>query len=591
MDQHAPAQQITAFLARFGDALARQDIAAATALFTADCYWRDLVAFTWNITTAEGQPAIAAMLRDTLAHTAPTAWQIDGPAEQDDQILQAWFSFETAAGRGVGHLRLRRGRCHTLFTALRELKGFEERQGPTREQGVTHGAFKNRVTWADARAAEQAAIGATTQPYVLIVGGGQGGIGLAARLKRLDVPTLVIDARPRPGDAWRARYKSLCLHDPVWYDHMPYLPFPQHWPIYTPKDKLGDWLEMYTRVMELDYWGNTPCRHAGYDPATATWAVTAERDGQPITLRPTHLVVATGMSGVPNQPRYPGMEKFRGAQHHSSQHPGAEAYAGRRCIVVGSNNSAHDICHDLWEHDAEVTMIQRSATTVVRAETLRRLGMAGLYSEQAVARGIDVDRADLTVAALPYALTPLAHKAVTDQIRAEDAEFYARLAAAGFMLDFGEDGSGLSSKYLRRGSGYYIDVGASELIINGGIKLKAGVEPAEITETGMILSDGTVLAADLIVYATGYGSMNGWAEQLISPAVADLVGPCWGLGSDTAKDPGPWQGELRNMWKPTRQPNLWFHGGNLAQSRHYSRYLALQLKARLEGLATPVYDA
>ena len=104
-----------------------------------------------------------------------------------------------------------------------------------------------------------------------------------------------------------------------------------------------------------------------------------------------------------------------------------------------------------------------------------------------------------------------------------------------------------------------------------------------------MLGDGRELKADLVVYATGYGSMNQWAAALISPEVADKVGKVWGLGSQTAKDPGPWEGELRNMWKPTAQEGLWFHGGNLAQSRHYSRYVALQLKARLEGIATPVY--
>jgi putative flavoprotein involved in K+ transport len=83
--------------------------------------------------------------------------------------------------------------------------------------------------------------------------------------------------------------------------------------------------------------------------------------------------------------------------------------------------------------------------------------------------------------------------------------------------------------------------------------------------------------------------MNGWAAKLISQAVADKVGKCWGLGSATTKDPGPWEGELRNMWKPTQQPGLWFQGGNLHQSRHYSQYLALQLKARMEGIPTPVY--
>jgi putative flavoprotein involved in K+ transport len=144
-------------------------------------------------------------------------------------------------------------------------------------------------------------------------------------------------------------------------------------------------------------------------------------------------------------------------------------------------------------------------------------------------------------------------------------------------------------KYLRRGSGYYIDVGAAELVANGDVKLKSGVDVVEIKPHSVVLSDGTELPADLIVYATGYGSMNGWAAQLISQEVADTVGKCWGFGSDTTKDPGPWEGELRNMWKPTRQPALWFHGGNLHQSRHYSQYLALQIKARLEGIPTPVY--
>jgi hypothetical protein len=151
------------------------------------------------------------------------------------------------------------------------------------------------------------------------------------------------------------------------------------------------------------------------------------------------------------------------------------------------------------------------------------------------------------------------------------------------MLDFGADGSGLFLKYLRRGSGYYIDVGASDLVIDGSIKLKSGVEIDRITQTGVRFADGSELPADLIVYATGYGSMNGWAADLISQEVADKVGKVWGLGSDTPKDPGPWEGEERNMWKPTQQENLWFHGGNLHQSRHYSLYLALQLKARMEG--------
>jgi putative flavoprotein involved in K+ transport len=143
-------------------------------------------------------------------------------------------------------------------------------------------------------------------------------------------------------------------------------------------------------------------------------------------------------------------------------------------------------------------------------------------------------------------------------------------------------------KYLRRGSGYYNDVGAADHVANGHDKLAPG-QVDHLTEDSVVLVDGTELPADLVVYATGYGSMNGWAADLISQEVADKVGKVWGLGSETTKDPGPWEGEQRNMWKPTQQEGLWFHGGNLHQSRHYSLYLALQLKARFEGLPTPVH--
>jgi putative flavoprotein involved in K+ transport len=568
------------WLARLAAALERRDIAQAMALFADDCYWRDLIAFTWNVVTFESREAIGDMLQARLGDVRPHAFEVDA--------RDGWFRFETSVGRGVGHVRLKDGRCWTLFTALMELKGFEEKAGASRETGVEHGAIRGRRTWTDGRQEEREGLGYSQQPYVLVVGGGQGGIGLAARLKRLGVPTLIVEANPRAGDSWRRRYRSLCLHDPVWYDHLPYLPFPDHWPIYTPKDKMGDWLEAYTSIMELNYWTSAPCKRATWDAAVGEWSVLVERDGKPVTLRPKHLVLATGMSGFPEIPPFPGADSFKGVQRHSSQHSGGEGFGGKQCVVIGSNNSAHDIAADLWEHGADVTMVQRSPTAVIRSETLARLGRP-LYSETALKAGITTDIADLTQASMPFALQTVGGKAMVEQLKRDDGPFYERLRAAGFLLTFGEDDTGLGTMYARRGSGYYIDVGASDLIADGHIKLKAGVQVARLTERSVVLSDGSDLPADLVVYATGYGSMNNWAAALISHEVADKVGPCWGLGSNTAKDPGPWVGELRNMWKPTAQDGLWFHGGNLAQSRHYSRYLALQLKARLEGLATPVY--
>ncbi|UNC14630.1 NAD(P)/FAD-dependent oxidoreductase [Acidiphilium multivorum] len=583
------ATAVSGWLADFEAALASGDAAKVAALFGTECYWRDLVSFTWNIRTMEGHDGIADMLQAKLSEVQPRHFAIDDIATEADGVTEGWFTFETAVARGRGHLRLKGGKCWTLLTTMTELKGHEERHGRTRPMGAEHGVHRDRSSWLDRIEAERASLGYTEQPYTLIIGGGQGGIALGARLRRLGVPTIIIEKNERAGDSWRRRYKSLCLHDPVWYDHLPYLPFPDHWPVFSPKDKIGDWLESYVKIMELNYWTRTEATSARYDQTAGEWVVEVMREGQPVTLRPKQLVLATGMSGVPNLPDYPGMDEFRGQQHHSSKHPGGEAWRGRKCIVIGSNNSAHDICADLWEHGADVTMIQRSSTHIARSETLMDLALGGLYSEQALANGITTEKADLIFASIPYRIMADFQKPVYAEMKRRDASLYERLEKAGFMLDFGEDGSGLFMKYLRRGSGYYIDVGASELIANGSIKLKSGVSVKEIRPHSVLFSDGSELPADLIVYATGYGSMNGWAAQLISQEVADKVGKCWGFGSDTKKDPGPWEGELRNMWKPTQQDALWFHGGNLHQSRHYSLYLALQLKARMEGIAGKVY--
>ena len=462
-------------------------------------------------------------------------------------------------------------------------------KGVTRPMGVEHGVFRDRKNWLERKQQEEAELGYTKQPYCVIVGGGQGGIGLGARLKRLNVPTIIVEKNERPGDSWRKRYKSLCLHDPVWYDHMPYIPFPEHWPVFSPKDKIGDWLEMYTKVMELNYWTKTLCKNASFDEEKGEWEVHVNRDGEDVVLRPKHLILATGMSGMPNIPEFPGADSFQGDIQHSSAHGDSAAYEDKKCIVVGSNNSAHDICAALYEQGADVTMIQRSSTHIARSDTLMELALGDLYSERAVAAGVTTNMADLIFASLPYKILHTFQIPVYEEMARQDADFYQALEDAGFWLDWGDDNSGLFMKYLRRGSGYYIDVGASQLIIDGDVKLRSRVNIDHIKENSVVLTDGSELPADLIVLATGYGSMNGFAAKLISQEVADKVGKVWGLGSDTTKDPGPWEGEQRNMWKPTQQENLWFHGGNLHQSRHYSQFLSLQLKAREAGIPTPVY--
>ena len=301
------------------------------------------------------------------------------------------------------------------------------------------------------------------------------------------------------------------------------------------------------------------------------------KDRKPLTLQPKHLVLATGMSGFPQIPQIPGARDFRGTIVHSSAFEDGARWRGKKCVVVGASTSAHDICQNLVEHGAQATMVQRSSVIVATSEALLEYAWGRLYSEAALARGITTDLADLTVASVPHKVLPSLQTSLYEAIAKRDAWLYDGLTRAGFLHDFGPDGSGIHTCYLRRGAGYYIETGASRMIIDGRIKLAIGAGITHLSERSLTLDNGTELPADLIVFATGYGDMNQWAAQLISPEVAQNVGRVWGLGSDTKYDPGPWEGELRNMWKPTRERGLWFHGGNLMQSRHYSLYLGLQL--------------
>lgn len=563
---------------------------AAADLFEPEGFWRDLIGMTWNLYTAEGREEIARMVAATHPDSTITNTELTDVEDEGDGVTRLHFTCDTGHFHCRGIARLRDGKAWTLLISGRELKDFPEKKGRNRELGAQHGPKQDPENWADRRDKRRATLGVSEQPYVLIIGGGQGGIALGARLKRQGVPALIVDKADRPGDQWRGRYHSLCLHDPVWYDHMPYLPFPDDWPVFTPKDKMGDWLEHYVGIMDLDYWTNAEVKHAEFDEARQRWDVRLTRNGNEMTLHPTQLVFATGMSGVPNRPQLKGQENFAGEIRHSSEHPGGDEDAGKDVVILGANNSAHDIAADLVHNGARPVMIQRSSTHISQSDSLMKYVFGPLYSEDAVEAGIDTDTADLLFASWPYKVLPDAQRPAFDQIRKDDAEFYDSLADRGFMVDFGDDDSGLFLKYLRRGSGYYINVGASELVADGSIPVHSPTTIAEVKEHSVVLDNGTELPADVIVLATGYGSMNGWVERLIDKETADRVGRVWGLGSDTTKDPGPWERELRNMWKPTQVDQLWFHGGNLHQSRHYSRYLALQLKARYEGMDTPVYE-
>lgn len=549
----------TAWLGGFEAGLAAGDVSAS---FQPEGHWRDVLAFSWEIRTTSGGGAIAAALRGAGAGNFRLDPSRSGPRRvlrAGQECLEVIFAFDSEHGHGHGVVRLVDGKAWTLLTALGELSGETAVALPdySREFGGEN--------WLDKR--NRARAYADHDPAVLVVGGGQAGLSIAARLGQMGVDTLIVDRAARIGDNWRKRYHALTLHNETSVNHLPYLPFPKTWPVFIPKDKLANWFEHYVEAMELNFWTGTELV-AGRHDGTA-WNVTLKRaDGSTRTMRPRHIVFATGVSSIPIRPRLPGLDDFAGTVLHSGAYTEGHAWKGKRALVLGTGNSGHDVAQDLHASGAHVTMIQRSPTYIVSLAEAQRV--YSIYTE-----GLPMEDCDLLATSMPYPVLCDAYRRATTHSRLVDQPLLDSLAAVGFRLDNAEGSMGFQMKYLARGGGYYFNVGCSDLIAAGEIAVMQYADVESFVADGVRLRDGSMHAADLIVLATGYKNQQETARAYLGDEVAERIGPVWGF------DAG---GELRNMWRPTPQKGLWFTAGSLAQCRIYSQFLAMQIKAREAGL-------
>ncbi len=566
-------------------ALAAKDTQRVAMLFRPDGEWRDIVALTWTIETISDRAQVAERLVEAAAKTGARNFAIDPdrhpPRDVEragEDCVEAIIKFETEVGRGAGIVRLKRSDCRTgealawtLLTTLDELKGYEEE---TILEDAEEPAFERDFhgpNWLDRRQQESAY--ADRDPQVLIVGGGHAGVTAAARLKGLGIESLVVDRMERVGDNWRKRYHGLKLHNQKHSNHFPYLPFPKTWPKYIPKDKIANWLESYVETLEIDFWTRTTFEGATWDAVAKRWTARVERaDGSVRILHPRHIVMATSVSGTPNIPEIPTLDRFKGEVVHSSKFSNGGQWKSRNVYVFGTGTSAHDIAQDLHGNGAHTTIVQRSPTLIVNVEP-----SAQLYDAIYYGKGPTYEDRDLINVSVPLRVMKQAHKILTDKTRELDAPLLQGLEKVGFRLEFGENGTGWPLKYRSRGGGYYFNVGASDLIARREIGLIQYADIAEFTATGMKMKDGSERPADLIVLATGYKGQGHLVGALFGQDVAKKVGPVWGFDARTQ--------ELNNMWVPTAQPGLWFTGGSFAQCRMYSKYLALQIKAQDVGLA------
>ena len=469
----------------------------------------------------------------------------------DKKVIEVILTFETEFGKCEGIVRLYNDidgdgklKAWNFLTALNELQDKEVNDKNSYSHNI------KGPNWLDLRNEDKSYN--DRDPEVIIVGCGQAGLSIAARLRQQNVDTLVIDKHKRIGDNWRKRYHSLKLHNQVHVNHLPYMPFPSTWPTYLPKDKLAGWFEYYAESMELNVWTSTTFIDADYDEIERKWNVKIKMfDGSIKVMRPKHIVMAIGVSSVPNRVKIPGIDNFNGELIHSSDYKNGKNYKGKNVLVFGTGTSAHDVAQDLYVHGANVKIVQRSPSMIVNVEPSAQLPYK-LYSE-----GPSTEDCDLITITSPLAVMKKTHQLLTEETTKLDKSLLDKLKNVGFKLDYGEDNTGWQFKYLTRGGGYYFNVGASDLIADGKIKVAQFSDISDFTASGIKMKSGDELPVDLIITATGYKGQEYMVEKFFGKSITSKIGPIWGFDEKTQ--------ELRNMWMQTKQPGLWFLAGSLAQ--------------------------
>lgn len=546
-------------------------------LFFEDSHWRDILALTWKIQTVSGKSKIIEDLYNNILDVSAKDFQIDQERTPPREVIRGGKSvievilkFNTKFGECEGIVRLyedheeqRQFKAWSFLTALSELNNSNNKE-LEKYQNTLEGP-----NWLDKRNKDR--LFNNREPEVIVVGSGQAGLSIAARLKQQDIDTLIVDKNERVGDNWRNRYHSLKLHNQTHVNHLPYMPFPSTWPTYIPKDKLAGWFEYYVESMELNVWTNTRFIGAEYKEDKKYWNVKLKLpDGTIKIMKPKHIVMAVGVSSVPNRTKITGINDYKGKVIHSVDYDSGKDYNGKNVLVYGTGTSAHDVAQDLYVHGANVKIVQRSPSMVVNVEPSAQLPYQ-LYSE-----GPNIDDCDLITISTPLQVLKKTHQLLTEKTKRIDKPLLDKLTSVGFNLEYGEENSGWQFKYLTRGGGYYFNVGASDLIADGKIKVIQFSDIEKFVSTGIEMKSGEKFNIDLMVTATGYKGQEYVVEELFGKSVVDKIGPIWGFDDERQ--------ELRNMWMQTKQPGLWFHAGSLAQCRIFSKFLALQIKAIQDGI-------
>lgn len=569
----------SSFVEKFQNAVETNNANDFANLIVEGGYWRDLLSFTNDFRTFSKENVLQAAI-DRLSVSGAYGGQIDfGPKFKtldEHAFIEFGFNFSNKLGPCVATVRLVKTDegDYGAFVLTTMQEGIHDCPEMARHNRIP-GDKNSKVPYDELRRREIE----DPKPKVVIVGAGQCGLSVAARLKYMGVEPLILDRFERVGDNWRKRYGSLALHDTLYSQELPYMRWPETFPAFISAGKLANWFEHYVESLELNVWvkSGIVSDKTFFDDKSQKWNVTINRDGQERQFVVDHLVIATGLYGKPLMPKnFPGQDVFRAPIVHSSEHKGGAEWKGKNVLVVGTGSSGHDISLDLCNHGAKPTMLQRSQTYVQSIEK----GIVQTLNGDLMVEGVDLNYADRITEAIPKPVLKAVMQRLVPKIADLDKELLDGLKKAGFKTYLGPENTGSSFLSFERGGGFYFDSGASPMIANGSIGVKNG-EISHFTESSVVFKDGTSMDPDLVIFCTGFTGYKESVAETLGEEYGNMLTKIWGLDCE---------GEFNGAFRDCGLPKAYFMTGALALVRIYSKLVALQIVLEQQGKFEPRYS-
>ncbi|KAJ5106621.1 hypothetical protein N7456_003296 [Penicillium angulare] len=526
-----------------------------------ESWWRDFVSFSWDIACHNGAETICEYLSSsTTGFAEPKADQLGALQPQladmgGLRFIQSGFTFKNNFGTGRGVLRLanvgpNRWKAWTVFTVLERLNETENLPSNNQPDGALQ---------------------------VLVVGAGQSGLAIAAHLKELGLNYLVVDKASRPGESWLARYETIKLHTPIWTDHYPFMRYPADWPHYLDQKRIAEWMKHYGQAMGLNIKHDTLASNIKYNELGQRYTVDLEgKNGDIVTINPRHVVLATGLlSDISIRPTFSGEDSFKGQIYHTREHKSAVLtpdVRNKKITIIGSGTSAHDVAEDFVNHGARtVTMVQRGSIYVASLNSLENFQVP-LWKTP----GISLEDADLLGNSLPTAVVRTLSIGASQMMAENDKVLLDGLEKAGMAVKRGDQGDSLVDHQLILAGHFYLEQGASQMIIDGRIQVRRCEEGVQgYYPDGVTLSDGAKIESDIVILATGFERNVKVVERIMGNNVMEKVGEVCDLDDSQ---------ERIGVWRPTGMPGFWYMTGSFMWSRQFSSLLALQIAAIERGL-------